>query len=322
MAAILMLQASRQGGPEVKDAPDPRLSKPETASSSPIGGRVEAPLTRRVETPGFGNLSSTAKTENLRKRFTSLRSDLATSADPASILTDLWRDLKGLDAFGQMAFRSVVENELAKLDDGSPAKFEWLASIYPKIASSLEANSYDGQTSRQHLFDMLVANAANAGIDPYQEALKIQDPDARDALVCGVLPEKIITPDDLSRYQGIIDALPAGSKTKTYQGILDNSVFDDAYRSVAIDVYLQGLGSTGLQSNVASHWFADVDWFSKKSGEVSQIIERSKAGPRRDLLLEKMAMLIVRSDPDAARQWVGLISDPTTASRVKSQLPQ
>jgi len=263
--------------------------------------------------------SPAEKHGDIIKRIGTLRHDLENSQDSAKLVADFLIDLSTLDDhIVRDHFTLRFINQLAKIDKNQSEKYEWLSTLYPKIEKTLDFDLGQTRTLKNSLFGVLYACSYVSGIDPYEEALKIHDPNTRESFIVKLLPHMVTL--NAYEYPDIMKTLSEQKQREVEQAVISESVANKAYRVQALDLYLGGGGLVGDHKDEIVKLMNDSAWFWKNSDQIGEIIENCERGERRDIAIENMMKRINRRDPEAARKWLDEIADPTRIQRLNSEL--
>ncbi len=255
-------------------------------------------------------------------RLANIRKDVENSKNPEKIVSAIMHDISTLRGFEKLVYETALERKLASLSPDDQNKFEWIASIYPRIENMLRTNIKSTlmgtQTSSEIFFGALHTNSDLMGIDVYEELLKINDPVARNKIIAGILPSMITADSDL--HTELLNKLPEKSQREVEQAVIKLSARDRIYQTDALGIYLGGGGEQGNHEEQISRFFNNTVWFWKNSDQLGEMIDAAERGERRDVVLENMIRIMARRDLETAKKWLDEIDDPVRKQRITTKI--
>lgn len=263
--------------------------------------------------------SPAEKHGDIIKRIGTLRHDIENSQDSAKLVADFLMDLSTLDDHTSRDHYTLrFVNQLVRIDRDQAEKYKWLSTFYPKIEMSLDFDLGQTRTLKNRLFGVLYVSSYIAGIDPYEEALKIQDPNTRENFIIELLPYMVTL--NAYEYPDIMKTLSEQKQREVEQAIFSEAIANKAYRVQALDLYLEDRGLKGNHNEQLNKLFNDSAWFWKNSDKIGEAIANSNSGARRDIAIENMIKIIQRRDTESARKWLDEIDDQARVQNINSKL--
>lgn len=257
---------------------------------------------------------------DLLTRLSNIKNTINSSDNADKVISDFLSDISLLDASSKEMFLRDFTNQISQIESEGEGdnKFEWLADLYPSIKKTLASHVVYPRSLESNVFAYLNSKCFSAGLDPYQEALKIKNLNTREDFIVGLLPHMITL--NSYDYPDITKKLSPQLQKTVEQSVIQESVNNRIYRIPALELYLDNGGTKGKQEEQIKTLFNDSAWFWKNSDKIGETIENSERGDRRDIAIENMIKIIQRRDPESARKWLDEIDDQARAQNINSKL--